>query len=495
MDKYILVFDAGTGAGRCAVVNQSGRLIQTAYQEWNYEEDPSFPDTTHFNASSFAATLWKLAKLTIKEANISGKNIRAVTVTSLREGVLFIDWNGVERYAGSNFDDRALEEGASIEEALGEDIYFTSGTNPPVYGYAARVHWFQKNKPDIFETIQKILTFGDWIIWKLSGVFTAEPSLASSSGIFDVKDRTWSHQLCDRLDIQTDWLPSIHTPGEVIGTVRRRIASDIGIKPGTPVVLAGGDTQCAMLGMGLAEPNRTGCVAGTTSPIQMLTSEPTFDPLRHTWTNCSLLPHLWCLESNAIVTGLSLRWLRDSFGLGLTYDQMNALVAKSPIGSKGIFAFIGAEVMDMTRYTGSWTGGFLFQVPPAIIDTQDFLRAVWESIAYAVRGNLDQLTRITGKEIKELDVCGGQSASPVGMQILADVLGIPLTIHHIQSSILGAAACAAYGVGDFASLTEAAEHLAEKRIVLEPNRNNHRFYQEQYPAWLTHYKKIRELQV
>jgi autoinducer 2 (AI-2) kinase len=347
----------------------------------------------------------------------------------------------------------------------------------------------------VFETINKILTFGDWIIWKLAGVFVAEPSLASSSGVFDVKNRNWSRTLCDRLDIQTSWLPSIHTPGEVVGIVSQRIASDLGIKGGMPVVLAGGDTQCATLGMGLTEPDQTGCVAGTTSPVQMLTSQPTFDPLRHTWTNCSLLSHLWCLESNAIVTGLSLRWLRDSLGLGLDYDQMNALVAKSPIGSKGIFAYLGAEVMDMTQYSGNWTGGFLFQVPPEEIDTGDFLRAVWESIAYAVRGNLKQLTRITGKEIKELNICGGQSASMVGMQILADVLGIPLNIHHIQSSILGAAACAAYGIGDFSSLTEAAVNIAQKRILLEPNRSNHRFYQEQYPAWITHYKKIRELQI
>jgi sugar (pentulose or hexulose) kinase len=56
MDAYYLVFDAGTGAGRCAVVNQTGKIIQTAYQEWRYEKDTSFPDGIHFDAEVFINT-------------------------------------------------------------------------------------------------------------------------------------------------------------------------------------------------------------------------------------------------------------------------------------------------------------------------------------------------------------------------------------------------------------------------------------------------------
>ena len=39
MKKYAMVFDAGTGAGRCNLFDMSGRLVSYAYREWEYLKD------------------------------------------------------------------------------------------------------------------------------------------------------------------------------------------------------------------------------------------------------------------------------------------------------------------------------------------------------------------------------------------------------------------------------------------------------------------------
>lgn len=41
MKKYAMVFDAGTGAGRCNLFDMSGRLVSYAYREWEYLKDLS----------------------------------------------------------------------------------------------------------------------------------------------------------------------------------------------------------------------------------------------------------------------------------------------------------------------------------------------------------------------------------------------------------------------------------------------------------------------
>jgi sugar (pentulose or hexulose) kinase len=225
----------------------------------------------------------------------------------------------------------------------------------------------------------------------------------------------------------------------------------------------------------------------------MVTEKPYFDPKMHTWTNCHLDPSLWCLESNAIVTGLSIRWLRDTFFPGMGYEQLNALSARTPIGSKGTMAFLGAELMDMPQYNAAWTGGFLFQVPPSEIGLGEMVRSSWESIAYAVRGNVEQIFRITGEETKELNVCGGQTSSQVGMGILTDVIGIPINIHRSQSSILGAAVCAAFGIGLYPSFIEASQQMTSEVMRLIPDLKNHEIYSSEYHHWLSHYKILKEL--
>jgi sugar (pentulose or hexulose) kinase len=495
MDAYYLVFDAGTGAGRCAVVDQNGGGLYTAYQEWEYERDPIYTKGIQFNAEHFINTLWDVGQEALKGSGISGNHIRGVTVTSLREGVLFLDARRNEIYAGPNFDDRAEEEGALLHQECGPEIYFTSGTYPPEYGYAARVKWFQKNHPKVYEKIDKILTFGDWVVWKLCGEFVAEPSLASSSGLFGVRHLAWSGSLCNELGINRKWLPPVVASGKVAGSLTPEAAELIGIPADIPVIVAGGDTQCALLGMGLTKPGQTGCVAGTTSPVQRITSKPVFDPQMHTWTNCYLLPDLWCLESSAIVTGLSIRWLRDSLCPGLDYEQMNTLCASAPVGSKGTQAFLGAEVMDMTKYKGTWRGGFLFNAPPGDFGLGEIIRASWESIAYSILGNVEQITRICKSKVDELHICGGQTASKIVMQIIADVLGISLIVHSNQCSVLGAAVCAAFGDHQYSSLVEAVQNMTAEGEPIVPDLGNHKTYKDHYQLWISNFEKIRKLQV
>ena len=78
-----------------------------------------------------------------------------------------------------------------------------------------------------------------------------------------------------------------------------------------------------------------------------------------------------------------------------------------------------------------------------------FIRAVLESLCFSMRGQIDLYRKDTGKNISEISVNGGGSLSPQWMQIMADVLQIPVHVPQEtrHSGAVGAAIAAAVGLG------------------------------------------------
>ena len=492
MNNIILVFDAGTGAGRCLIIDDHGAILGQAYREWSYAEVPNAPGGLDLDAPGFLEILLQTGRQVLQESGISRSAVKAIAITSQREGVVFLDKNGQVLYAGPNFDGRAWKEGEHLASVHGKQIYFTSGSYPPMYGIPARLLWFKENQPQVFSKIESTLTLGDWIAFALTGERLTEPSLAAGTALLDMQTRQWSEELARMADMPLSWLPPVFDPGTHSGKLLADIASRLNLDE-IPVVLAGGDTQCAMLGMGLTSPNDFGCISGTTSPVQLLTAEPIFDEHMRTYTTCHNLPDTWVLESNAVVTGLALRWLKENLGNGASYDELNTRAGSVPPGSRGTFAFLGAEILNLPDYKSSWTGGFLFSCPPSQIGLPEFYRAALESNCYAVRGNIEQLVEISGIKPNTLHVCGGQVSSSLFTSILSNVTQLPLEIHSQQATAIGAAIAAAVASGTYSGFTEAVHHMTSGSTLIVPDQAISPEYESLYQKWLTMYAHVRLL--
>ena len=107
-------------------------------------------------------------------------------------------------------------------------------------------------------------------------------------------------------------LPPVHDPGTVIGTVTAAAAEQTGLRPGTPVVAGGADTQLGLLGAG-ARPGEYTVVAGTFWQNTILLDRPLIDPQIRLRTLCHVLPDQWMLEGIGFYCGMSMRWFRDAF--------------------------------------------------------------------------------------------------------------------------------------------------------------------------------------
>ena len=89
----------------------------------------------------------------------------------------------------------------------------------------------------------------DAVVSFLTGTtVVCEPTLAASSGIFDIRANCWDWSLLERLKLPKRLFPPVGRAGDVVGGLRRELAEAIGLAAGTPVTIALGDNQASFIG-------------------------------------------------------------------------------------------------------------------------------------------------------------------------------------------------------------------------------------------------------
>ena len=492
-DRYVLAIDAGSGGGRALIIDLQGKLISSASQDWSYDVPADAgPMGKEFDPEKFWGIICQLIAEAVKKATVAASDIVAVSAASQRQGMVFLDKDGQELYAGPNTDIRAIVEGFSIDGQFGSEVYSITGHTPSLIFAPARLTWFKTNRPDVYERIATVLSISDWVTYRLSGERVGEASCTSGIGLVDVCDIKWSSRLAEMCELPQGICPGIAIAGTRVGAVTPAAAEQTGLALGTSVVVGGADTQCGLLGMGVKDEGHVGIVAGWSASIQMVTAQPIIDSKRRIWTTCHVLEGKWILDSNAQQSGGAYRWLKgilfdESDNEGETYALMDRLAEDVPPGAGGVLAFIGPTVMDMTLMRIS-LGGFIFPVTPSVTDIkrENLIRAALENLAFAFKANCVQLEEISQLEVKEVSIGGGLAQSRCLVQILSDVLDMPVTafgVHHVTS--WGTAMCAAVGGGAYPNLERAIEAMSPKSRIVEPNPQRVQQYTPCYEKWLS----------
>lgn len=486
----VLTVDAGSGSCRALIFDERGTLLGLAQREWTYEPS-EFPGGMDFDG----AKGWEYVKAVVRgaldQAQIAAEDITAVSSTSMREGFVLFDEAGREIFGVPNVDARAGKEAEElIAQGLAEPIYRRGGDWTSIAA-PARLRWIEHTLPDVWERAHRIGMLGDWVLQRLSGEYVTDPSLGSSSGLFELKDRSWSAETAQELGIG-HLLPPVHESGTVVGAVSEQAARDTGLAAGTPVVTGGADTQLGLLGGQVLGSDRFGVVGGTYWLTAGLFDTPVVDPEIRLRTLCHVVPGQWMVEGVGFIHGLSTRWVRD--GLFLTgdrdvifeeaYSKLDELAAQVPPGSNGVH-YQCSNVMNARQ----WKHG-----PPSVVGLSPLniegtglgaiFRAVLEEAAFVARGHLDILKDIRPEPFDVVDFVGGPSRSPVWSQLLADVLGVRVRVPSVEeATCLGAAMCAHVGAGTFSSLEEAAQGMAVEQVTYEPDTAAVEAYDVIYPAW------------
>jgi len=421
----------------------------------------------------------------------------------MREGVVLYDRDGTEIWACPNVDSRASREAEDlIGEGAAERIFHEAGDWVSITA-PARLRWLARHRPDLFGRIHALGMLSDWIVYRLCGVQVTEPSCGSSSGMFRLAGRTWSASIARTCGISPDALPPVVDPGTAVGTVTAEAAAQTGLRAGTPVAAGGADTQLGLLGAGVRA-GEFAVLAGTFWQNTVLVDKPLIDPSARLRTLCHVTPGEWMLEGIGFYCGMAMRWYRDAFcdsemaaarerGVD-PYVVMEETAARIPPGSNGVIAVL-SNLMNARRWVHASPSFLQFDLgDPAGSGRAACIRAIEEAAAYVTRGHLEIIAELTGTPAAGLTFSGGAAKGALWPQVMADVLGLPVSVPAVtESSALGAALCAGKGAGLFSHLTDLDSALRKRAATFEPNPDAVAVYHDGYAAWRAVYARMLDL--
>lgn len=489
-EAAVIVIDAGTGDCRVAAFSDKGEPLASAHREWTYQSGrEGIPGAFAFDPEG----CWRSVKELLQAVTARAGCAAAVTVTSQRDGMAFLDREGRELYCAPNMDLRGEAALPALRPFCREILERTGLPLHALFGLS-RLTWHRDFAPEVYERIDCVLMLCDWLAFRLCGERRSERAAASSSQMLSLRSGEYDRALMERLGLRGDLFPRTCGAAEAVGGLLPGVARETGLKAGVPVFIGGSDAHCGAVGTGCLRSGETAVIAGTTTPVLSFFDRPVVDKRGALYGSLSSLPGLWALEANADSTGLSYRWVRDLFfpGKADAFRRMEAEARTVPPGSGGMKAYIGVGIRGEEK--GCNLGGFLFPVPWNISDfgRAHFLRAALESNAFGTAANLEALWASGAEKPELLHLCGGQSRSPLWAGMLADTAGVAVqTYENAEATALGAALLAAYGVGLYPTVRAAAEAFVRpgRRYASDPDSP----YPALYRQWRERRRHLLEL--
>ena len=474
---YLLGVDLGTTGCKSMVFDLDGNILGEHYIEY----DLIFtPEGIEQDANEWWENVKTAIKTAIKEADIDGRKVLGLSASS--QGISFVplDKSGnTLMNAISWYDTRATEEAAQIKADYDNyEIFSRTGRQISSLVFP-QVMWLKKHRPEIYEKTHKFLMGLDFLLYRFSGSYATDYSMASGTLCDDTAERKWIPEFFRKYDIDLDKFPEIYCFGDVVGTVLPEVADELGLSPKTKVVMGLQDQKAAAIGAGIDNSIITVSL-GTASAICSIAPEHIVDDSMavacHGFDRQS-----WILENSIGTAGAALKWVRNTFFSQMSYVEMDELADKAPAGSNGVFTY-----PDLYRGSSLYNKGFFAGI--GLETTQgDIIRSVLEGVGYEIKQRISAHKRISGsaRRVGEICVFGGGAKSSVWCQIISDITGMPVVIPKThETGNLGAALCAGIGSGVFKDLKEAQQRMVggiQKRYL--PNKENNKIYEEKFLAY------------
>ncbi|MEM3404571.1 MAG: xylulokinase [Nitrososphaeria archaeon] len=500
-DIYLLGIDLGTMGVKSTIYTATGKVVGSSYKE--YPLDSPHPGWAQQDQSLW----WKSTTSTIKEcfkqAKISPEDVVAIGVCGQSHGPSAISKDGEPLLPCLTWVDRRSEPQVQrIADKVGARRVFEINGYPLDAAYtASKILWIKENAPDVYRNTYKFLLPKDFIVFKLTGVFSTDRTDAFATNLFDIKKNRWSEELLQEYDVPMDMLPEIHEPWEIVGEVSGTTAEEVGLNKGTPVAAGGGDWACTFYGAGFTKPGRGVDMTGTVDAIMVASDKFVLDFENGISGLTHIVPGLysgaWGGTQHA---GSILRWFRDElfcyekniaekYNLS-AYKLMDIEAEAAPPGSRGLL--IPPNFGGQRRPENPNSRGLIYGLT-LTTKRGEIIRAIMEGIAFKLRADLDRWKKITGVTCDEVRGIGGGARSKVWRQIKADILGVPFCRINIdEGGNLGAAILGGYAVGLYKDLIEPVETIVKVEEKENPIHENREIYNQLYTLYLKLHNTLEE---
>lgn len=481
--------DLGTSSVKLLALNQEGYIIGDITKEY-----PVYYPRTNW-AEQNPEDWWEQTEKGLKELidkfNLPKDQIKSIGLSGQMHGLVALDKRGNVLLPAILWNDqRTGKECTEIENYFGQSKLTELVANKALTGFTApKILWLKNNHKELFDKVEHILLPKDYIRYKLTGDYATDVSDASGMLLLDIKNRDWSKEMIDFLDIKKEMLPKLYESCEVTGILSDSFKKILEIQNEVLVVGGAGDQAAGAIGTGTIEDGIISITLGTSGVV--FASHDNFvvdeENRLHSFCHANGKYHSMGVMLSA---ASCLKWWVEDVNKGTSFEDLLKEAEESEVGSNGVI-FLPYLMGERTPYADEDARGCFIGLNMKA-KRGDLTRSVLEGVSFGLRDSVEILKDLN-IPINQIRVIGGGSKSELWKQILADILNYNIDeINTNQGGALGAAILAAVGSGKYTNVEQGCETLIKRVNQINPIEKHVKQYDEIYKKYVSLYNCLKD---
>jgi gluconokinase len=405
----------------------------------------------------------------------TGAQIQLIAISCYWHSLLGVDVQGLATTPVFGWAD--TRAGAAVKELRKRfdetAVHARTGCRFHASYWPAKLLWLRSANPQAVASTSRWMSFGEYVVLRLSGETEASVSMASGTGLFNQRLLEWDKELIEALEIQIESFPEISITGQATRSLNATYAERWPVLSEARICPPIGDGAANTIGSGCTTPEQAALMIGTSGAMRVLYEGGPPEKLPSA---------LWCYRADRrrVIVGGALsdggglhRWIRE---LLLPNDDVESIEAALEVLEPDAHGLTVLPFWAGERSTG-WSSEARGAILGLTVRTQplEILRAAMEAIAYRfalIAKDLDHLA-------PDATIIASGTAlrsSRVWTQMIADVFGRPIMLSEPrEASVRGAALLALEAAGKIQSIAGLPKSVEQ---TFEPNMSRHVRYQE-----------------
>ncbi|MBD2080300.1 gluconokinase [Leptolyngbya sp. FACHB-17] len=482
--KHFIGIDIGTTSTKAIVVSSTGEVKSIASQEYPLlsaqprfaEQDPNV---------IFEAVL-RSVQVAVQQAQLSSRDVAAVGCGSAMHSLIVM---GADHSALSQSITWADSRSVRQAEALKQQenwIYQNTGTPLHPMSPLTKLLWMRECDLERFNKAAKFISIKEYVLYQWFDRYVVDYSIASATGLFNLRTLTWDKDVLALAQIRTDQLSELVPTTHILQGMKPHYAELMGLDPNVPVVVGASDGALANIGVGAITSNQLAITIGTSSAVRKVVSEPLTDSQARTFCY-AITEKQWLIGGASNNGGIVLRWFRDNFGQQDSYDSLIQLAKTVSAGAEGLL-FLPFLSGERAPYWNAEAQGVFFGMSLQH-QRSHFVRAVLEGVLFAAYSINTVLSELTGTS-QTILASGGFARSYLWRQMMADVFGIEVLVPEVyEASGFGAVVLAMYAINQIDQLEE-GRSMIRIRDRHSPNLQLSEQYHKQFERYGRLYQQL-----
>ena len=462
----VLAMDIGSSSTRSALFDETGRALNETVASREYAVRYGTDGAAELSPALLLRASRFCLQRTLRARRLS-PSLRKIPIVAAGASAFWHSLLGLDRKARpltpvfTWADSRCTADAARLREEFDEEeIHALTGCMLRASFWPAKLRWLRRTDPRLFRRVVRWVSPAEWIFKELFGATGCSDSMASATGLYDLRGKRWHAPLCEACGIQIDKLGVLSESAGINRSTFREMGE-------ARIFTAIGDGAAGNLGCGADAKGRIAINIGTSAAVRVMQRDEgnsiPFGLFRYA------VDHERTVLGGAVSNAGNLRrWCLRELRLEESESKLEKALSRTAAADE--------PMTVLPFWVGERAPTWPENLAGAIVgltqasDAAQIFRATTCAVFYRLGEILDLVEKATGPA-KEIIVSGGILHSAASVRLLADALGRDLCVSsQAEASLRGAAIYVLEKLGRKVAPLRKARIVCHDRVLAKEHR-------------------------